>query len=97
MGRNLIRRSDIMSRVERLIANSDDDVDVIAIMNGGEPFLDSTFWYITEQCSGCFEGAMAFVSRSWSVSWRQRSQKAERVMCTSMRQPRNAMITSRIY
>ena len=36
MGRNLIRRSDIMSRVERLIANSDDDVDVIAIMNGGE-------------------------------------------------------------
>ena len=54
MGRNLIRRSDIMSRVERLIANSDDDVDVIAIMNGGEPFLDSTFWYITEQCSGCF-------------------------------------------
>ena len=44
MGRNLIRRSDIMSRVERLIANSDDDVDVIAIMNGGEPFLDSTFW-----------------------------------------------------
>lgn len=63
MGRNLIRRSDIMSRVERLIANSDDDVDVIAIMNGGEPFLDSTFWYITEQCSGCFEGAMAFVSR----------------------------------
>ena len=56
-----------MSRAERLIANSDDDVDAIVIMNGGEPFLDSTFWYITEQGSGCFEGAMAFVSRDGTL------------------------------
>ncbi len=52
-----------MNRAERLISNADEDVDAIVIMNGGEPFLDSSFWYITEQNSGCFEGTMAFVSR----------------------------------
>ena len=43
------------------------DVDKVAIINGGEPFLDSTFWYITEQSTGVFEGSMAFVSRDGTV------------------------------
>ena len=49
------------SRAYRLAANSK-DADVTVIINGGEPFLDSAFWYLTEQNSGVFEGSMAFVS-----------------------------------
>lgn len=54
------------SRAERLAANAK-DVDVTVIMNGGEPFLDSAFWYITELSSGVFEGSMAFVSKDGSI------------------------------
>jgi Xaa-Pro dipeptidase len=50
------------TRAERLIANAH-DMDAVVIMNGGEPFLDSTFWYLTEQSSGSFEGAIAVVSK----------------------------------
>lgn len=31
----------------------------MVIANGGEPFLDSAFWYLTEQSSGTFEGSFA--------------------------------------
>ena len=54
------------SRAERLMGNAG-DVDKIVIVNGGEPFLDSTFWYITEQSTGVFEGSMAFVSADGTV------------------------------
>ncbi len=53
------------SRAERLIANS--DADCIVIMNGGEPIFDSAFWYVTEQQSGSFEGAKAFISKDGSL------------------------------
>ena len=43
------------------------EVDKVVIINGGEPFLDSTFWYITEQSTGVFEGSLAIVSRDGSV------------------------------
>ena len=54
------------SRAERLMSNAT-DVDKVVIINGGEPFLDSTFWYITEQSTGVFEGSLAFVSRDGTV------------------------------
>lgn len=54
------------SRAARLISNSK-DVDAIIIQNSSEPFLDSTFWYLTEQSSGVFEGATAIVSKDGSL------------------------------
>ena len=53
-------------RAVRLMENAE-GVDKIVIMNGGEPFLDSTFWYITEANTGVFEGSMAFVSSDGTV------------------------------
>ncbi|MDY0293286.1 MAG: aminopeptidase P family protein [Candidatus Methanomethylophilaceae archaeon] len=50
------------SRAERLISNAT-GLDAVVIVNGGEPFLDSTFWYLTEQTSGSFEGAAAIVTK----------------------------------
>ena len=54
------------SRAVRLMENAE-GVDKIVIMNGGEPFLDSSFWYITEAKTGVFEGSMAFVSSDGTV------------------------------
>lgn len=51
------------SRAERLISNCD-GLDAVVILNDGEPFLDSTFWYLTEQMSGCFEGSIAIVTKN---------------------------------
>ena len=50
-----------MERAERLISNA--DTDAVVIMNGGTPFLDTTFWYVTEQRSGSFEGTIAIISK----------------------------------
>jgi Xaa-Pro dipeptidase len=46
------------SRAKRLTDNAP-DVDAIVIINGQEPFLDSTFWYLTGQRAGTFEGGIA--------------------------------------
>ena len=54
------------SRAVRLMENAE-GVDKIVIMNGGEPFLDSTFWYITGAKTGVFEGSLAFVSSDGTV------------------------------
>jgi Xaa-Pro dipeptidase len=54
-----------LSRAERMIGNSDDDV--IVIMNGDEPFLDSAFWYVTEQSSGTFEGGLAIIQKDGTL------------------------------
>jgi len=54
------------SRTERLMRNAD-GFDAIIIANDGEPFLDSTFWYITEQNSGCFEGCYAVIRKDGSM------------------------------
>lgn len=54
------------SRTERLMRNAE-GFDAIVIANDGEPFLDSAFWYITEQNSGCFEGSYAVVRRDGSM------------------------------
>ncbi len=48
------------TRAERLMENAD-GIDAVVIANDGEPFLDSTFWYLTEQTSGTFEGSFAIV------------------------------------
>jgi len=56
----------VKSRAERLMSNVD-DMDAVVILNDGEPFLDSTFWYITEQNSGCFEDCIAIVKRDGSM------------------------------
>lgn len=48
------------TRAERLISNAE-GMDAVVIVNDGEPFLDSTFWYLTEQKSGTFEGSFAVV------------------------------------
>ena len=49
-----------MDRVKRLMSNV--DADAVVIMNGTSPFLDSVFWYLTEQGSGTFEGTIAVAS-----------------------------------
>ncbi len=49
------------SRAEKLMENCA-DIDAVVIINDGSPFLDSTFWYLTELSSGCFESSMAIVS-----------------------------------
>ena len=54
------------SRAERLISNAE-GMDAIVIVNDGEPFLDSTFWYLTEQNSGVFEGSFAVVGSDGSL------------------------------
>lgn len=43
------------------------DMDAIIIANDGEPFLDSSFWYITEQASGCFESSFAIIRKDGSM------------------------------
>ena len=48
------------TRAQRLIANAE-GMDAVVIMNDGEPFLDSTFWYLSEQPGGCFESSFAIV------------------------------------
>jgi len=55
------------SRAERLISNAD-KVDAIVILNDGSPFLDSTFWYLTELNGGSFEGSIAVVGKDGSLS-----------------------------
>lgn len=54
------------SRAERLMENAE-GFDAIVIANDGGPFLDSTFWYITEQNSGCFENCYAVVKKDGSM------------------------------
>lgn len=54
------------TRAERLISNAE-GMDAIVIANDGEPFLDSTFWYLTEQKSGTFEGSFAVVKSDGSM------------------------------
>ena len=64
------------SRVARLIANCR-DVDAIVILNDGEPYLDSTFWYLTEQSGGCFEGSYAVVNSDGELHVMTGSLEAE--------------------
>jgi len=54
------------SRAERLIANAK-GIDAVVILNDGSPFLDSTFWYLTELAGGSFEGSMAVVGKDGSL------------------------------
>ncbi len=54
------------TRAERLIENAD-GMDAVVIANDGEPFLDSTFWYLTEQPSGSFEGSFAIVRKDGTL------------------------------
>lgn len=51
------------SRAQRIAKNMD-GMDAVVIMNGGEPYLDSSFWYVTEQTSGLFESSFAIISES---------------------------------
>ncbi|MCL2890431.1 MAG: aminopeptidase P family protein [Methanomassiliicoccaceae archaeon] len=55
-----------MSRSKRIAMNCD-DVDLIVIANGTSPFLDSLFWYVTEQTSGTFEGSLAVISNDGTL------------------------------
>ena len=55
-----------MSRSERIAMNCG-DVDRVIIANGTSPFLDSLFWYVTEQTSGTFEGSFAIISNNGSL------------------------------
>jgi Xaa-Pro dipeptidase len=54
------------TRAERLMSNAE-GLDAIVIANGVDPFLDSTFWYLTEQDSGSFEDAIAIVRKDGSL------------------------------
>lgn len=54
------------TRAERLVSNAE-GMDAVVIVNDGDPFLDSTFWYLTEQGSGTFEGSFAIVRSDGSL------------------------------
>ncbi len=54
------------TRAERLISNAE-GMDAVVIANDGVPFLDSTFWYLTEQKSGIFEGSFTIVKPDGSM------------------------------
>ena len=54
------------TRAERLMENAE-GFDAVVIANDGEPFLDSAFWYMTEQKSGCFESSYAVVRKDGSM------------------------------
>jgi len=54
------------SRAERLIANAK-GIDAVVILNDGSPFVDSTFWYLTELTGGSFEGSIAVVGKDGSL------------------------------
>ncbi len=54
------------SRTGRLMENAG-DLDAVVIANDGEPFLDSAFWYVTEQNSGVFESSYAVVRKDGSM------------------------------
>ena len=56
-----------MGRAGRLISNAN-DVDAIVLMNGTQPFLDSTFWYVSENTSGSFEGSIAVILKDGSLN-----------------------------
>ena len=55
-----------MSRAKRIASNCS-DVDAVVIANGTSPFLDTLFWYVTEQTSGTFEGSFAIISKDGSL------------------------------
>lgn len=54
------------SRAERLISKCD-GLDAVVIMNDEEPFLDSTFWYLTGLSSGRFEGSIVVVTKDGAL------------------------------
>ncbi|MCL2711711.1 MAG: Xaa-Pro peptidase family protein [Methanomassiliicoccaceae archaeon] len=54
-----------MDRAQRIADSAKKDAVVIA--NGGMPFLDPVFWYVTEQRSGSFEGSFAVISKDGSL------------------------------
>jgi Xaa-Pro dipeptidase len=54
------------TRAERMISNAK-DIDAIVILNDVDPFLDSTFWYLTELNGGSFEGSVAVVGKDGSL------------------------------
>lgn len=54
------------TRAERLIANAE-DMDAVIIANDGEPFLDSTFWYLTGLDNGCFESSFLIVRKDGTL------------------------------
>ena len=49
------------TRAERMALNFD-GIDALVIANASEPFLDSTYWYLTGCTSGTFESARAVVT-----------------------------------
>ncbi|MFQ6107322.1 MAG: M24 family metallopeptidase [Thermoplasmata archaeon] len=49
------------SRVGKIFRHAEKDLDCIAIMNGTEPLLDMTFFYVTGFTSGLFEGSCVFL------------------------------------
>ncbi|AMK14351.1 peptidase M24 family [methanogenic archaeon mixed culture ISO4-G1] len=55
------------TRAERLMANAE-GMDAVVVMNDGEPFLDSTFWYLSEQPGGCFESSFAIVRNDGTLN-----------------------------
>ena len=67
------------TRAERLIANAK-EVDAVVILNGGSPFLDSTFWYLTELTGGSFEGSLAVVGKGGSLDIIVSALEAETAM-----------------
>ena len=54
-----------MDRAKRLIDEA--GTDAVVIMNGGTPFVDPVFWYVTEQRSGSFEGTIAVISKDGTL------------------------------
>lgn len=55
------------SRVGKIFRYAEKDLDCIALMNGTEPLLDMTFFYVTGFTSGIFEGSGVFLYPDRSI------------------------------
>lgn len=51
----------LKTRIQRLFHNINSPVDAIVLKNATQPFLDSTFFYVTGLSQGSFEGSLALL------------------------------------
>lgn len=55
------------SRIRKIFRHAEKDLDCIVLINGTEPLLDMTFFYVTGFTSGLFEGSGVFLYPDRSI------------------------------
>jgi Xaa-Pro dipeptidase len=57
----LRRKRDMKERIQRIFSFVEEELDAIVIVNGVDPLLDITFFYVTGYETGLFENSVAFL------------------------------------